>query len=89
MPIDPQAQAIADQLGNGLDITRLDLATLREATDAAARQGPRPELARVEDRRLPGPGGDVPVRIYSPGDSAPLPALVYFHGLHSVQRAGT
>ena len=80
MPIDPQAQAIGDQLGSGLDITRLDLATVREATDAAARQGPRPELARVEDRRLPGPGGDVPVRIYSPGGSAPLPALVYFHG---------
>ena len=80
MPIDPQVQAIAEQLGSGLDITRLDLATVREATEAAARQGPRPELALVEDRRLPGPGGDVPVRIYSPGGSAPLPALVYFHG---------
>ena len=29
---------------------------------------------------MPGPEGDVPVRIYSPGGTSPLPALVYFHG---------
>jgi acetyl esterase len=38
----------------------------------------------IEDRRLPGgPGGDLPLRIYSPETqegSDPLPLLVYFHG---------
>src|SRR5690606_19779561 len=37
---------------------------------------------KVEDRKIPGPGGDIPVRIYTPvaagGDA--LPVLVYFHG---------
>ncbi len=80
MPIDPQARALAELLGDSLDITRIDLATLRETTDAAAREGPRPEVARVEDLRLPGPAGEVPVRVYSPGGAAPLPAMLYFHG---------
>jgi acetyl esterase len=80
MPIDPQARALAELLGDGLDITKLDVSTVRESIDAAAREGPRPEVASVEDLRVPGPDGDVPVRIYSPGGTSPLPALVYFHG---------
>ncbi len=39
------------------------------------------ELPRVFDRPLPGPGGDVPVRIYVPrSGKSPHPVLVYFHG---------
>lgn len=80
MPVDPQALALAELIGDGLDITRMDLATVRETTDAASREGPRPEVAKVADLRLPGPDGEVPVRVYSPGGTAPLPALIYFHG---------
>lgn len=35
---------------------------------------------RVEDRRIPGPAGDIPVRIYWPAAPGPLPALVCLHG---------
>ena len=44
---------------------------------------PRPEVASVEDRFIPGPAGPTAVRFYRPFGSAPgevLPALVYFHG---------
>lgn len=38
-------------------------------------------LDRVEDRRIPGEGGDMAIRIYAPrGGSAALPAIVYYHG---------
>lgn len=40
-------------------------------------------MAKVEDRTVPGPGGPVPVRIYTPkvsGQRGPLPVLVYMHG---------
>jgi acetyl esterase len=37
-------------------------------------------LERVEDLSVPGPGGDVPVRIYARAHSGLRPALVYFHG---------
>ncbi|RAY11119.1 alpha/beta hydrolase [Actinomadura craniellae] len=40
------------------------------------------ELPQVADLTVPGPGGEIPVRLYRPEPSGtgPLPALVYFHG---------
>lgn len=39
------------------------------------------EGVRTEDRAVPGPAGDVPVRIVSPeGDAVPTGVLVWFHG---------
>ena len=37
-------------------------------------------LGQVEDRFLPGPGGDVPVRVYAKEQGEARPAAVYFHG---------
>ena len=37
-------------------------------------------MFKVEDRRILGPGGDIPVRIYWPSAEVGLPALVEFHG---------
>jgi acetyl esterase len=36
-------------------------------------------VAEVGDQTIPGPGGDIPVRIYRP-DGSDLPVLVYAHG---------
>lgn len=39
------------------------------------------EVAKVEDKKIPVKGGEVPIRIYTPKDGkAPLPTVVYFHG---------
>ena len=37
-------------------------------------------VARVEDRRIPGPVGDIPIRVYQPAGAGPFPVLVYLHG---------
>ena len=37
-------------------------------------------IARIENRTVPGPAGQIPVRIYTPVGTAPFPVLVYFHG---------
>src|SRR5439155_21969416 len=37
-------------------------------------------LLRVEDRAIPGPGAEIPLRIYTPPGAGPLPVLVWFHG---------
>ena len=46
--------------------------------------GPAPHVLKVEDRTIPGPAGDMPVRIYTPdsesNDALGYPLLVYFHG---------
>jgi acetyl esterase len=48
-----------------------------------AAQGPRPAEAKVVDRTIPGPAGDLAVRLYRPASApadARLPCLVYAHG---------
>jgi acetyl esterase len=39
-------------------------------------------VAEVTDRTIPGPGGPLPARVYTPARAAggPLPCLVYYHG---------
>jgi acetyl esterase len=37
-------------------------------------------VARVENRTIPGPAGEIAVRIYWPTEAADLPAIVFFHG---------
>lgn len=43
---------------------------------------PKPQLPEgpIESRLLPGPGGDIPVRILRPVSGEPTGTLVYFHG---------
>jgi acetyl esterase len=48
---------------------------------AAAFEGTPLLLSTVRDRRIPGPAGEIPVRLYQPFESdVPLPLLVYYHG---------
>ena len=44
--------------------------------------GPKVEspLAHVADRTIPGPGGDLPIRLYTPNGAGPFPLVLYFHG---------
>src|SRR3984957_1095097 len=46
----------------------------------AALGGPIQEVARVEDRTIPGPAQSIPIRVYWPETGNKLPAVVYFHG---------
>jgi acetyl esterase len=91
MPLAPQTKAIIDLMdANWPDLNSTSAAEVRrlvrQTTEAARVDGPPPpEVARVEDRTIPGPDGDIPVRIYwpvvepdQPGDTLPL--VVYFHG---------
>ena len=37
-------------------------------------------VGNVVNRTIPGPGGPLPVRIYTPTGAGPFPVIVYFHG---------
>ena len=43
-------------------------------------RAPGPDVAKVEDRSIPGVGPDIPVRIYTSSGNGPFPALGWFHG---------
>lgn len=38
------------------------------------------QVGNVVDRTIPGPGGQIPVRIYTPAGTGPFPVVVYSHG---------
>ena len=86
MPLDPQAQAILELTAefrlvpNHQKTAQQARADTLERTAAMREMGGDPEpLARVEDRVIPGPGGDLPVRIYTP-EGASGGCILYFHG---------
>jgi acetyl esterase len=37
-------------------------------------------LASVKDRSIPGPDGEISVRVYTPDGEGPFPVIAYFHG---------
>ncbi len=83
MPLDPLAETYLEtrRLAGDGPYDHLTLAEARAlAKRISALVGPGEPVAAVEDRRIPGPGGDLPVRIYTPAAPGPLPVLVYFHG---------
>ena len=83
MPLDPQAKAVLDQFASmgGPQLHEMSVAQARELILGMVALGGEPEsIARVENRTVPGPAGQIPVRIYTPVGTAPFPVLVYFHG---------
>ena len=84
MPLDPKVRLFLDQLAAaGMPaLSALGGVGARAAIDAmATTAGPLEAVARIDDRRIPGPAGDLAVRIYTPaGGTPPRPVLVYYHG---------
>jgi acetyl esterase len=81
MPLDPQARQVLDMMA-AMGMGDLTAGTPVEVR-ARMENFPRPEgepIARVEDRQVPGPGGNIPVRVYWPEGPSPKPALVWYHG---------
>ncbi len=52
---------------------------LRESFKLPGAEDPT-RVGAVDNRVIPGPGGDLPVRIYQPDTDGDHPLLVYFHG---------
>lgn len=90
--LNPQTQEVVNQLKSlgGKPINTLPPAEARKQpgppdaikallTKKGKSTAPEP-VGKVEDRNLPGPGGQIPVRVYTPKGSGPFPVVVYFHG---------
>ncbi len=82
MPVTPEVQSILDLLAMvEMPIEQQTPELLRAGYAALSATESKAEMASVEDRTIPGPAGDLPVRVYVPTDApGPRPALVYFHG---------
>ena len=83
MPLEPQTQALIDQLAamGGPPLDSLPVPQAREMMNALrAFNAAGPEVAKVEERKIPRSGGEIPLRIYTPAGNGPFPALCWFHG---------
>jgi acetyl esterase len=84
MPLDPQAAAFiqAGIAAGFVPTSSLSPEGAREQMNRRRAMStiPPPEVAHVEDRTIPGPAGDIPVRLYRGSNDSTLPLLVYFHG---------
>lgn len=79
MPLDPQAERILKQLQNMPPVAAdTDPETVRRSY-VRLPLSVEPVHA-VVDSSFRGPGGEIPVRIYTPSGAPPFPVLVYYHG---------
>jgi acetyl esterase len=61
------------------DMTPAEARAQMEATAQSRKAEPLP-VKRVEERPIPGPEGEIRLRLYWPKAAAPVPAIVYYHG---------
>jgi acetyl esterase len=85
MKLDPQAAQVLEWVHKAgmpdyADMSPVEARALFEKSAPTLDATPE-ALFRVEDRKIPGPGGDILLRIYTPEESAaPLPVMVWTHG---------
>lgn len=84
MPLDPQVAALrAGRAKAGsapLYTMSVEQARAEDLRSIRAAAGSPEPVADVVERYLPGPAGELRVRIYRPDGERPLPALLYFFG---------
>ncbi|MFI6688946.1 alpha/beta hydrolase [Streptomyces sp. NPDC050485] len=85
MSVEPAIAALLEQINAlpALSIRSTDPEVLREAErELGASMVPAEpiEVGSVRDTTVPGPVGDVPVRIYRPAKEGPVPTVVFYHG---------
>lgn len=83
MPLDPQTRVYLDQMAalNMPPLSAFPPEVIRQGIVAQYADMPAGEpVAQVENRTIPGPAGEIPIRIYTPEGDGPFPLLVFFHG---------
>lgn len=83
MPANSETQALLAEIAQWEfpPISKLNPTKVREVNEIFLRfSHAREAIAQVENRSIPGPAGEIPLRIYTPAGQAPFPVLVYFHG---------
>lgn len=80
MPLHPMLQDLVDAAAKLPPLEVFTPQQVRAGDDARYAAVPRPKVGQVEDRHIPGPRGDIRIRIYRPDDSGGHPIITFFHG---------
>ncbi|MEV0341839.1 alpha/beta hydrolase [Nocardia sp. NPDC050713] len=83
MSLHPEAVALLDVLA-AAGLPPFEHMTVPQARSAAQGfiplQGSPEKVESIREQSVPGPGGDIPIRIYTPAGAGPHPVITYFHG---------
>jgi acetyl esterase len=83
MTLDPQTKAILDAFASmpAVDFSTIGAQEYRAMMNGPSMFAPGDAVARIENRSIPGPGGELPIRLYYGVEGKdPLPITVFFHG---------
>ena len=80
MKLDPDAAARVESFGVVPPMRQRGLAAVRQAVESAPHPDDMPSMSHIENCSIPGPAGQLPIRIYRPSTESRQPVLVYFHG---------
>jgi len=86
--MDPQVEALLQMMAAQAQaagvppLWELDPATARANAEVSfqAFNQPLPASVTITDRTIPGPAGEIPVKLFTPAGQGPFPLVVYFHG---------
>ncbi len=79
--LDPQVRALLGRMAAEPTPPERSVEQMRADFDADSQAlgGTGEPVAQVGDRTVPGPGGEIPIRVYRPS-ARPVPVLVWLHG---------
>lgn len=84
MPLHPQVQGFLTTLASAgaQPFHTMEPSQCRQAINGLMSMMPpsAAQLASVRDTHIPGPAGELKLRIYTPNGAGPFPILMYFHG---------
>src|SRR5919106_1679556 len=82
MPLAPAARSLLDAMeaAGTPPLWELSIEEARSNRELFGNLEEPVAVAMVEDRTIPGPAGDLPVRIYTADAGTRRPLIVYFHG---------
>jgi acetyl esterase len=85
MPLDAKVRELLNLRADGTLLGTVPVESMRQEAPAQMAELFRMGLvstpvAAVEDRLIPGPAGDLSVRVYTPWGQGPFPLVVFFHG---------
>ncbi|MEX2523962.1 MAG: alpha/beta hydrolase [Gammaproteobacteria bacterium] len=83
MSLDPQVRNLLDAVeAMGFEaLHTLSVEEARKRADAMVDPDTFPEYdGRIEGSSIPGPGGDLRIRVFTPKGDAPFPMIMFFHG---------
>ncbi len=76
-----RAVLLAARVAGGKPLNELPVDQARQTTVMQVRRSREPiPVAGIAHRAIPGPAGDLAIRIYTPEGVGPFPLVVYFHG---------